>query len=159
MKPAVNHERRFNFIISGVSELPQGTPKVDRDKHDLDKIMELISELDSPISKSAIRDHLRLGPYKPKSKSPRRILVKLTRTSETFSILSQAGNVKPPLSIKPDLSHQERKKNSALTRKKWELVRSGVEKAAAIKVKESHNFVNDNIIARYDASTGQVINL
>ena len=67
MKPAVNYERRYNFIISGVPELPQGTPKVDRDKHNLDKIMELISELDSPISKSAIRDHLRLGPYKPKS--------------------------------------------------------------------------------------------
>ena len=37
MKPAVNYERRYNFIISGVPELPQGTPKVDRDKHNLDK--------------------------------------------------------------------------------------------------------------------------
>ena len=144
IKP-VNHERRYNFIIGGIPELPHGTLKKDRNQHDLEKIMDLVLELDPQISESSIRDHLRLGAYKPESKSPRRILVKLTRTSETFSILSKAGNVEPQFSIKADLSYPERKRNSALSKKKWELVKSGVEKAA-IKIIGSQFLVNDEML-------------
>ena len=151
----VNHERRYNFIISGIPELPHGTPKKDRNQHDLEKIMNLVSKLDPQMSESSIRDHLRLGPYKPESKSPRRILVKLTRTSETFSILSNGGKVEPQFSIKADLSYPERKRNSALSKKKWELVNSGVEKAA-IKIIGSQILVNEETVAQYDESKGKV---
>ena len=86
----LQNERRFNLVISGVAECSRGTSRIDRLKHDFSEITTLITNLDPQIESSTVRDHLRLGKFEPQSTRPRRILVKLTRTSEVSSILSKS---------------------------------------------------------------------
>ena len=75
---------------------------MERQKHDFDKIITLISSLDSQIRPNAASDHLHLGKYGPNSYCPRQIQVRFTRTFEVSCILSKFGNIQVPLSIKPD---------------------------------------------------------
>ena len=95
-------------------------------KCDFNEITTLITCLDSQSESSTVRDHLRSGKFDPKSKRPRRILVKLTRTSEVPSILSKSGNVRDPLHIEPDLSPQDRRIKAALMKERWKLLQSGM---------------------------------
>ena len=144
----LQNERRFNIVISGVEECSKGTSRKDRLKHDFNEITTLITNLDSQIESSTVRDHLRLGKFDPKSKRPRRILVKLTRTSEVSSILSKSGSVRAPLRIEPDLSPQDRKMKAALMKERWTLLQSGLNRKD-IKVRGSRLLVRNKVYAQF----------
>ena len=57
-------------------ESPKGTSRRVREKHDFDKVLEVIPNLDSQINPSSVKDHLWLGKFDPESSHPRHILVK-----------------------------------------------------------------------------------
>lgn len=141
-------ERRCNVIIGGVGESPRGTSRVNREKHDFDEIMTLISSLDSQIGAGSVRDHLRLGKFNPKSTRPRQILVRLTRVPEVSSILSKRGNIQTPLSVRPDLSPYDRRREAALMKERWTLMQSGVNKSE-IKIRGSRLLVRNKLHAQF----------
>ena len=74
--------------------------------------------------------------------------MKFLTTSETASILSKCVGVKSPLSIKPDLSSQNRRKDAALTKERWALVQSGVDRSE-IKIKDFRLLVHNEVYARF----------
>ena len=55
-----NREHHFNVVISEVTESPKGTSRRDREKHDFDKVVEVISNLDPQINLSSVKDHMQL---------------------------------------------------------------------------------------------------
>ena len=131
-----------------MTESPKGTSRRDREKRDFDKDLEVISKLDPQISLSSVKDHLRLGKFDPESAHTRRILVKFLRASEAASVLSKPVGVKAPLSIKPDLSPQDRRRDSALMKERWALIQSGVN-TSEIKIKGFRLLVCNKVYAQF----------
>ncbi len=98
----IPNDRKFNIIIFGMDEQTKGVPKHKRVLNDHSDASTILSTADPSTS---IRDCFRFGPYKSDRKRP--VLVKLTRSCDTTSILSKRNNL--GISIKPDLSPEERK--------------------------------------------------
>ena len=84
-----------------------------------------MSELDSSIPGSSIRDCFRLGKYNELRRS-RPILVKFNRFAEVSSILSKRHLLDNLNSIKPVLSHEERVAEGLLLKEWWSLIQSGI---------------------------------
>lgn len=101
-------ERKFNVVIFGLKEPPIGTPKAVRSARDLESSTATWSVVDSNVKDCSIRDCFRLGEYEESCTQP--ILIRLTRACEMQSILSQRYKLSqsPGISIKPDLSPEER---------------------------------------------------
>ena len=149
--PISREERRFNIVVFGANEAAPGTPRAKRVQDDLEVISSAISEADDSIPSTSIRDHFRLGKFKGESKHPRPILVKLNRSSEVDSILSNCGSVKSPLSIKRDLSLSERRRESALLKERWSLIQSGIERKS-IKLRGNNLLVKNKVHATYNGT-------
>ena len=130
--------------------VPRGASRTVRLRHDFDEIMSLITNLDSQIESSMVRDHLHLGKFDPKSKHPRKILVKFTITSEVSCILFKSGNVRAPLHVEPDLSPQDRRIKAALMKERWTLLQSGMDRKD-IRVRGSRLLVRNKVYAQFRA--------
>ncbi len=63
-----------------------------------------------------------------KAKKDQYILVKMSRTREVQSILANRRKLaqKPSVSIKPDMSFEERAVEKILLKKRWELIRKRI---------------------------------
>jgi len=57
-------EQKFNVVLYGISECPNGTSRSERMKHDLDSAVTILKKLNNEINHSSIRDNFRLGKYK-----------------------------------------------------------------------------------------------
>jgi len=55
-------ECKFNVMLYGVSECPNGASRYERMKHDLDSTITTLCKLND-INHSSIRDNFRLGKY------------------------------------------------------------------------------------------------
>lgn len=122
------YERKFNLLIFGMKECSKGTLKRQRDQSDLDEVSQILSTVDPSMSSNSIHDYFRLGKYDPEKVRP--ILVKFIRSYDVASILSNRRNLAslPGISIKPDLTPEERKVESLLLKERRSLIDAGVER-------------------------------
>ena len=152
--PKVNSDqsdRRFNIVIQGIDESPQGTQRHLRQENDLNSIAEVISSTDCMVDSTSIRDHFRLGKYRQDHIRPRPILVKFNRTSEVSNILSKRSSLSRPLSIKPDLPPDQRLCESALLKERWSLLNSG-SRREEIKIRGKILYLNNIKYATFNGT-------
>ena len=163
---APQSERKFNVVIFGLKEPPKGTAKAVRSAKDLESSTATLSLVDSNITDRSIRDCFRLGKYNESHTRP--ILVRLTRACEVQSILSQRYKLSqsPGISIKPDLSQEERAIESLLLKERKALIVSGTERKS-IRIRGSTLFVNkvkygvvrDLVFQRYHSPSDSVLSI
>ena len=78
------------------------TPRPERQKQDLSKLLEMLSSIDSFLTNASIQNFHCLGKFKPNS-HPRPLLIKFLRTFEASLVLSKNESLNSPLSIKHDI--------------------------------------------------------
>ena len=121
MPPPSVSDKRYNVVVFGLSESPPDTPRPERQKQDLSKLLEVLSSIDSSLTNASIQDFHRLGKFKPNSR-PRPLLVKFLRTFEASLVLSKKESLSFPLSIKRDMSLEERTVENLLLKERRNLI-------------------------------------
>ena len=121
-------ERKFNVVLYGVDESPEGTRKHVRVTHDHDSVVEVVQTLDSSLDQQSIRDCFRIGKYSKEKSRP--ILIKLARVQSVTSILSNLKKLSEDpkhrkISIKRDMSKQERQNERLLLKERYQLIEAG----------------------------------
>ena len=99
-------------------------------------------DIDGSLKSCSIKDCYRLGRYKVDQVKPRPILVKFVRIEDVSKVLANRWVAKSPILVKPDMTKEERVRESVLLKQRWSLICSGVPKRA-IKVSRSKIFVNN----------------
>ena len=113
------------------------TPRVTRQKHDMDAVLTILSNVDSALSRSSIQDLYCLGKFNISNPKPRPLLVKLLRTFDVTSILSKRSLAPKDIIIKPYLTREERAIESLCMQTRWELAKKGTNKKC-VKLKGSN---------------------
>ena len=149
--PQITSDKKFNLIFYGITESPVNTPKMDRQQHDFHQISSILSSIDTSLSSAAIKDFYRLGKFSVSKTSPRPILVKFLRTFEVTYILSKKGLLQKPISIKPDMSRDERASEAAFLRERWSLIQDGIDRKS-IKLRSYEIYVNNELHGRLEKS-------
>lgn len=147
----IQSDRKFNVVISGVEECIVGTPRLVRLDQDLERISGVIASVDSTITSDSIRDIIRLGKFNSNCKRPRPILVKFLRYADAAKVLFKAGSLCQPYTIKPDMSKEQRVRESVLLKERLSLIQSGI-KRKSIKIHNSRLFVNNVLHGKVDSS-------
>ena len=150
-KQEPNSDKKFNIVIYGINECPKGMSRSARLESDLAKVVSVVSGINSSVQSQAIKDCFRLGRFNPQRLQPRPILVKFVRIADVSSILSNRGVLRPPIRIKPDMSPEERLRDSALLKERWSLIQSGVSRND-IKIRKAHLYVKNKIYGQYKNS-------
>jgi len=143
-------DRKFNVVIYGINECDKGTNRAERQSHDLHNVTTIVTQGDKSINPLSIRDLLRLGKYREEAKKPRPILIRLTRTLDVSLLLAKAKSLPKGISIKPDMTREEREIESLLQKERWSIIQTGVNRKA-IKIRSNKIFVNNKL-------HGQVVN-
>ena len=73
---------------------------------------------------------------------PRPILVKFVRIEDVSKVLVNRRAAKSPVVVKPDMTKEERVRESTLLKQRWNLINSGVPKQA-IRISRTKIFVNN----------------
>ena len=143
-KPPSTSERKFNIVIYGIKECTKGTRRHTRITKDLEAVIQVIQPLDPKISKQSIRDCSRLGKYNQGRNRP--ILVKLTCAHESASILGNRRKLadKPGISIKPDMTKEQRQVESLLLKERRALTEDGTDKSL-IRIRGNALYVKSNL--------------
>ena len=143
-----DRSRKFNVVVQGISEQPQGTSRSVRFRSNHDKVSDILSNIERESSHcSLIRDCFRLGKYSPDSQSARPILVILSSTVDVFNILSNCRSLPSSISIRPDLSPQQRKVCGTLLKERRRLLDNGVDRSS-IKIRHSQIYVSGQLAGR-----------
>ena len=121
-----NYDRKFNLVISGLSECAKGTEKQERVSHDITELVSALSEIDININGDSISDLYRLGKYNENRDRPRPVLVKFIRAADASKILTSKTKLSSPIYINKDLSKGERLLLSRLMKVRRKLIKSGV---------------------------------
>ena len=137
-------DRKFNLVIQGIPECSPNTKRLERLQSDLTNVLRELSSLDNSIGSGCVKDTFRLGKYKSDSNRPRPILVKLLRSSDVQSILSNRRLLKSSISIKPDLSLEERNNEKILLAERWQLLQRGVDQKT-IKIRGNNLFISNKL--------------
>ena len=123
---SLNSTKKYNVIFFGVDECPAGTSRSVRLESDLSCVVSVISSFVTNIQSQALSDCYRLGKFSPLHSKPRPILVKFIRVADVSLVLSKKGRLKSPYTIKPDMTREERLKESMLLKERWTLIQSGI---------------------------------
>ena len=109
--------------------------------NDHESAAETLNFLDSDVTMHSICDCIRLGKYNKSSNRP--LLVGLSRACEVMLALSQSNKLskRPGISIKPDVSPEERSTQSLLLKERKTLTASGTNQKN-IKLLGNALFVN-----------------
>jgi len=129
-------------VAYGIPECQPNTDRKSRQKHDLDLLLKHLSEINSEINPSIFKDIYRLGKFKNNSSKPRPLLVKFLRSADVDYVLSTKSKLKSKLFLKPDLTPEERAKESLLLKERWSLIQKGVE-SKQIKMRNYSIFINN----------------
>ena len=139
-------DRKFNIIIFGIPEQPQGSSRFMRSQNDFNAISTTISKVENDSNhKSSIRDCHRIGKYQSSRSRP--ILVSLNSTADVRNILSINRSLSSSVSIKPDRSPAERKTESVLLKERWRLIQTGTDRHS-IRLRGSALYVNGRLHGR-----------
>ena len=145
--PPLVPDSRYNVVLYGIVESPPDTPRSDRQKHDLDQLLNVLSNIDASLTAASIRDFHRLGKFKPSNTRPRPLLVKFLRTFEASIVLSKKDSLASSLqhvSIKRDMSLEERQIENALLKERRSLIDSGIERKF-IKIRGNSLYVKNKL--------------
>ena len=137
-------DRKCNIILYGLQECPKGTIRSVRTKQEVEKVMEIFASIDKDVGPQSIRDCFRLGKYKEPNSRPRPVLVKMNRSIDVINLLAVHRNPPDHLTIKPDLSPEERELDSILMKVRWELIQSGQNKKD-IKIQSTKLYLKGNL--------------
>ena len=139
-------ERKFYVVVFGIQELPGGSSRFAREKHDFSKLSQIFSDLENNSDhSSSIRDCHRLGRYVKGESSCRPLLVTLNSTRDVRSILQSYNNSSDTsITIKADLSTLERKVNAILLKERWMLITSGIDRKL-IKIRGPNLFLRGTL--------------
>ena len=148
-------DRRYNVVLFGVEECSTGASRSDRLSSDLNNVVSVLSEVDHTIQPLSIKDCFRLGKFKPSLHRPRPILVKLVRTTDVSSILSKRGTMSHPFFVKPDLSPEERLRDSILLKERWKLIEAGTMRKE-IKIRKNCLYVKGTLYGKLINSNFQL---
>ena len=151
-------EKKFSIIVYGVSECPEGTSKPDQSSHDFGKVTSLLLKVDSSIQPQSIKDMHRLGKYHHERPRPRPILVKFIRSADVSKVLAKRSLIQPPYSVKPYLSKEEQRCESALLKERWSLIQSGTSRESIkIRLKDGVIMVDRKLYGKWDSTTNTLI--
>lgn len=137
-------DRKFNIVVYDIAECKKGFQKHVRLSKDTESVSELLNTIDTEVTSHSIQDCISLGRYSESKNRP--ILVKLSRTQDVSSILSRCYKLAPTpgISIKADMSREERIIESILLSERWKLITDGVTQAN-IRIRCNSLYVNKNI--------------
>ena len=121
-------DRRSNVVLYGIGESPTKTPKHERVQKDIKAVLEILNGINVQINPDHIIDCFRLGKFKVNQPRPRPVLIKLKRVMDVSAILANKRSLSSPLVIKPDISPDERKIESALLKERWSLIQSDLDR-------------------------------
>lgn len=147
----VDFQRRYNVVIFGLDECDTGTPWYVRCKKDFSAAGSLLSSIDQNISDRSLCDCFRLGRFKSGHSRP--VLVKLARSADVLSILSNRKLLAnhPGISIKPDLSKDQRWIESLLLKERRTLISAGTS-SSIIRIRGSNLYVSNKKYGYVDKS-------
>ena len=138
-------DRKFNVILFGVSESPQGTPRHTRSTQDFNSVASVFSDIEDESNLMyPIRDCQRLGKYNSSSGRPRPILVTLNSTAQVSHVLAHRHSLPSHVSVKPDRSFSERKSERILLSERWKLIQAGSDRRS-IKLRNSSLYLNGRL--------------
>ena len=101
---------------------------------------------------ASIKDFYRLGKFSASNtSSPRPILVKFLCTFEVTYVLSKRSQLKQPISIKPDMSRDERASKAAFLKERWNLIQEGTDHKS-IKLRNNEIYINNKLHGRLEKS-------
>ena len=66
----VTSDRKFNIVVFGVEEPPSEMSRINRQKHDLGKILKTISSIDSSFTAASFKDFHRVGKFRQNASKP-----------------------------------------------------------------------------------------
>ena len=149
--------RKFNLIVSGVPEAPEGQARLSRVNHDFERVFSIFSELlDTSIGPPVcIRDCRRLGRFQRDSESSRSRLVLVTpdlvlAVNSILSKVASAGS--RSVRIRRDLSLEARLAHSLLMKERRKLIDSGVERSDIV-LQRTNLFVKGNVYGTFHGDT------
>ena len=111
-----------------MKESPKGTHRASRTKSDMESCTQILKQTNDDIGYHSIRDCIQLGKYKSSSTRPRPILVKLTRVLDANTVLYNRSKAPDNITIKLDMSLEEKLRESILLSERWNLICSGIDK-------------------------------
>ena len=94
--PLLTSEKRYNVVVYGIDEAPSQTSRSTRQKHDLFKLLEVITSIDSSLTLDSIKNYHRLGKFKQDSPRPHPLLVKFLRAFEALVVLFGKSSLSSP---------------------------------------------------------------
>ena len=146
--PRVSNERKFNVVMYGIDECPEGMKKPQRDYQDNESVVNVINSLDSSLDKQSVRDCFRMGKYSKEKCRP--ILVKLACASNASSVLSNRRKLSESekynkISVKRDMSKLERQEESVLLKERFTLIRAGALRKD-LKIRGNQLFVKNKVV-------------
>lgn len=151
-----NSERRFNMVVYGIPENPEGTLRTQRLENDLKECSNIIKTVCTATSADPIVDCQRLGKYSKSEERSRPILLHLARALDVTRIMSNRKNLvsMPGISIKPHMSSHERKVESVLLKERRLLINSGSSRSD-IKITPSKGelHLSNKILGKVDFSS------
>ena len=143
--------RKFNIVIFAIEECRQGAKRPERLAFDLSKVESVLVDVDGSLKSSSIKDCYHLGKYSADQERSRPLLVKFVRIEDVSKVLAKRWAAKSPIVVKPDMTREERIRESTLLKHRWNLICSGVPKRA-IKISRAKIFVNNVEYGTYSQS-------
>ena len=143
INPGIFSDHKFNLFIQGVPECSSDMKRLENLQSDLSSVLKELSSLNSSLTPDCVKDTFRLGKYKSNSNRPRPILVKFLRSGDVQSILSNRKLLKSKISIKPNMTPEERNNEKILLAEHWSLLQREVNREI-IKIR-GNIFVNNKI--------------
>lgn len=126
-RPSISTDRKYNIVLYGIDECPNGTPRTTRIEEDFKKVISLLTKANESINSNSIADIHRLGKYSLERRKPRPILAKFIRVVDVTNVLMGRKALQgTSATIKPDMTLTERKCDSILLKHRWTLIQSGV---------------------------------
>ena len=74
-------------------------------------------------------------------------IIKLTRTIDVISLLSNHSSLPNNISIKPDMSQAECTTESLLMKERWRLIQTGID-CKSIKIQAANIYVNNKLYGK-----------
>jgi len=137
---------KYQIRVMGVKEAPADLKYFERQEHERSSVTAMLAHLNE--SNIHVKDCYRLGKFKAGSPRPRTMLVTLTNIWDKRKILSKVSllsTYEHKLFVSPALSPSEINKEKMILKKRYELIKEGVDRRD-IKIKNLKLFVKDEEI-------------
>lgn len=145
-------DRKSNLILYGIKEYDKGTPWLQRSMNDIAAVTSILTGLDQTIHDSSVVECKRLGKFKPDGTMPRPILAKMARPLDVMCVLAKKKQLSGLISIKPDMTREERNVENLLLKERRLLIESGINRKH-IRIRQSALIVKGKLHARVTEST------